>query len=124
MVLSQAQIDEIASNFHEKFVKFLALRDPLKVAACYEPNAVLIQSGQETKVWFGREQITQMLKLFLANYNPNAGDKLTQSLATPNGEYVILQGICEEGGNWKPYEVVLRKQSDGSYLITRDEFKV
>uniref|UniRef100_A0A914CMB4 DUF4440 domain-containing protein n=1 Tax=Acrobeloides nanus TaxID=290746 RepID=A0A914CMB4_9BILA len=123
MVLSQTQIDEIASNFHEKFGKSFASGDPLKVAACYEPNAVLIQSGKETKAWFGQEQIAQALKPFWANPNPNAGNKLTQT-ATPNGEYVIVQGNFEFEGNWATYELVLRKQSDGSYLITRDENKM
>ena len=50
------EIDEIASNFHEKFGKSFASGDPLNVAACYEPNAVRIKSGQETQAWFGRER--------------------------------------------------------------------
>uniref|UniRef100_A0A914C4R3 Nuclear transport factor 2 family protein n=1 Tax=Acrobeloides nanus TaxID=290746 RepID=A0A914C4R3_9BILA len=97
MVLSQKDVDQLLKDLQDNFAAAFATGDASKVAAFYEPNAVIIHTGQ--KVYFG--------------------------IGAGNGEYLIQRGFFEMNltGHVKhPYEQIFKRQSDGHYLITRDEF--
>ena len=126
MGLSKEEVDELVKKLQKEIEAAWETKDAQKVANFYHPNAVMVHTGK--KSYYGRDTIVNLFKEFLKypkNYSL-ADD--TTNFEAGNGEYLITRGhwISEsEDGSKRQfwYEQIMKKGSDGRYLIYHDEFE-
>ncbi|KAI6174609.1 hypothetical protein M3Y97_01009800 [Aphelenchoides bicaudatus] len=125
MALSKQQVEELLKGLEKKQADDLKAKNLDGIASHYHPDATLIHKG--VKAYYGREEIKEAFKPFLAASNNDSDEIPTTPLyaeSSADGQYLIRRGTYKFGQNPKdfPFEQIYKKV-DGHYLIYHDEFE-
>uniref|UniRef100_A0AC35G8V6 DUF4440 domain-containing protein n=1 Tax=Panagrolaimus sp. PS1159 TaxID=55785 RepID=A0AC35G8V6_9BILA len=126
MGLSKEEVNALIKKHTKEFDAAWETKDAKKLADFYHPNCAIVHVGKQS--YYGKETIIKLMEEFLKYPKKFSLADDAENFEAGNGEYLITRGhwISEsEDGSKKAfgYEQILKKHSDGRYLVYHDEFE-